>query len=148
VLKNRKSRLTTAASVFAVSVAFAAPAQAQNEAGSSLVNVQLSDTTVLVPVSVAANLCDVNANVLAGQVRNGDTECVATPTATATAPADSAGGNSAGDSLVNVQADDTTIAVPIAVAANICDVNINALLATQLRTGTPTCTATSDSSTS
>jgi len=146
MLENRKSRLATAASVFAVSVAFAAPAQAQNEAGSSLVNVQLSDTTVLVPVSVAANLCDINANVLAGQVRNGDTECVATPTATA--PADSAGGNSAGDSLVNVQADDTTIAVPIAVAANICDVNINALLATQLRTGTPTCTATSDSSTS
>lgn len=56
MLKNRKSRLATAASVFAVSVAFAAPAQAQNEAGSSLVNVQLSDTTVLVPVSVAANL--------------------------------------------------------------------------------------------
>jgi hypothetical protein len=39
MLKNRKSRLATVVSVCALSLAFAAPAQAQNQAGDSLVNV-------------------------------------------------------------------------------------------------------------
>ena len=145
MLRNRKSRLATTLSVFAVSMAFAAPALGQNQAGDSLVNVQLSDTNVLVPIGVAANLCDISANVLASQVRNGDTECDATSTSTAT-PGQSGGGNTARNSLVNIQLDDTTVAVPIAIAANICDVNVN-VLAQQFRNGTPTCTAASDSST-
>jgi hypothetical protein len=145
MLKNRKSRMAAAVSVFAISLAFAAPASAQNQAGDSLVNVQLSDINVLVPIGVAANLCDVNANVLAAQERDGGAECEATSTSTATPGSGGGGGNNAGDSLVNVQIDDLTVAVPIAVAANICDVNVN-VLAQQRRDGTPTCTATSDSS--
>lgn len=144
MLKNRKSRMATAVSVFAVSIAFAAPAQAQNQAGDSLVNVQLSDVNVLVPIGVAANLCDVNANVLARQARNGDTDCDADATSTATPGQNGGGGNTARNSLVNVQLDDVTVAVPIAVAANICDVNVN-VLAQQLRNGTPSCTASSES---
>ena len=147
MLKNHKSRLATVVSVFAVSIAFAAPAQAQNQAGDSLVNVQLSDVNVLVPIGVAANLCDINANVLAAQERDGGAECDATATSTATPGSGGGGGNNARNSLVNVQIDDLTVAVPIAVAANICDVNVN-VLAQQQRDGGAQCTATSDSSTS
>jgi hypothetical protein len=144
--KSIKSRLTAVGSVVALSIAFAAPAQAQNQAGDSLVNVQVADLTVLVPVSVAATLCDVNANILAAQAREGGAECTATSTSTASpAPSDGGGGNQAGSSLVNVQLDDTTVAIPVAVAADICDVNINALLAEQLRTGGATCEATANS---
>ncbi len=142
--KSIKSRLTAVASVVALSMAFAAPAQAQNEAGDSLVNVQIAGLNVLVPVGVAANLCDVNANILAAQAREGGAECTATSTSTASpGQGGGGGGNQAGGSLVNVQIADTTVAIPIAVAANICDVNVN-LLAQQLRTGGATCTATSD----
>jgi hypothetical protein len=31
-----------------------------------------------VPIGIAANLCDVNANVLAAQLRTGETTCTAT----------------------------------------------------------------------
>ena len=140
--KSIKSRLTVLTGAAALSIAFAAPAQGQNEAGDSLVNVQASDTSVLVPVSVAATLCDVNANVLAAQAREGGAECTADATSTAT-PAEGEGGNTAGGSLVNVQLDGTTVAVPVAVAADVCDVNVNALLAEQVRTGGATCEATS-----
>lgn len=146
MLKNHKSRLATVVSVMAVSLAFAAPASAQNQAGDSLVNVQLSDINVLVPIGVAANLCDVNANILAQQERNGGAQCEATATSTATpGNGGGGGGNRAGNSLVNVQLDDVTVAVPIALAANICDVNVN-VLAQQLRNGGASCTADSNAS--
>jgi hypothetical protein len=82
----------------AASVAVAAPAMAQN-LGSGLVNVQVGDVTLLngflnndqiaalnnlsvpvnvqVPVGVAANVCGVNANVLAKQLKGGDATCTA-----------------------------------------------------------------------
>lgn len=143
--KSFKSRLTAVASVLALSIAFAAPAQAQNEAGDSLVNVQIAGLNVLVPVGVAANLCDVNANLLiAEQVREGGAECTATSTSTASPGQGGGGGNQGRGSLVNVQIADTTVAIPIAVAANICDVNVN-VLAQQIRSGGATCEATSNS---
>jgi hypothetical protein len=55
-----------------------------NQAGDSLVNVQVGDVTVLVPVSVAAALCDVNVNVLAEQLGDGDATCEATAESIAT----------------------------------------------------------------
>ncbi len=146
--KSLKSRLTAVASVVALSMAFAAPAQAQNEAGDSLVNVQVAGLNVLVPVSVAANLCDVNANILAAQAREGGATCTADATSTASPAPSEGGGNEAGGSLVNVQLADTTVAIPISAAANICDVNVNALLAEQVRSGGATCEATSNSETS
>lgn len=148
--KSFKSRLTAVASVVALSMAFAAPAQAQNQAGDSLVNVQISDLNVLVPVGIAANLCDVNANVLAAQARQGGAQCTADADSTASPGRGGGGGgggnNQAGNSLVNVQIDDTTVAIPIAVAANICDVNVN-ILALQIREGGATCNATSSAET-
>jgi hypothetical protein len=44
----------------------------------ALVTVILDDTTVQVPISVAANLCDIDVAVLAAQVESGDTTCTAT----------------------------------------------------------------------
>lgn len=44
----------------------------------ALVNVLISDVTVQVPVSIAANLCDINAAVLANQADTGDATCTAT----------------------------------------------------------------------
>lgn len=129
--------ITVTAAIGAVAPASAA----SNQAGDSLVNVQVGDITVLVPVSVAANLCDIDVNVLAGQVDAGDTTCEATAESVAT-PGDGSEGstNIGGDSLVNVQIGDITALIPIAVAANVCDVAVN-VLARQLSVGDATCTA-------
>ena len=128
-----------------LSLGAAAPAGAQgNRAGDTLVNVQISDVTVLIPVSVAANLCDINVNILADQVHAGDTDCEATAESIASPGRGGGGGNRAGDSLVNVQISDVDVFVPIGIAANLCDVNAN-VLAQQLRTGDATCTATARS---
>ena len=54
-----------------------------NQAGDSLVNVQIGDITALIPISVAAALCDVNVNVLAQQLRTGDAACEAVATSEA-----------------------------------------------------------------
>ena len=121
----------------------ATEASAQHEAGDSLVNVQIGDITALVPIGVAANICDVNANVLAAQARTGDAVCTATAESIATpgqGNGGGGGGHQAGNSLVNVQIGDVTVLLPIALAANVCDVNVN-VLAQQLRTGEAMCEA-------
>lgn len=130
----------------ALAIALVAPVSAANQAGDSLVNVQISDVTVAVPIGIAANLCDINANVLAEQLRAGDTDCEATAESIATPGTGDHGGNRAGDSLVNVQIDDLEVLLPISVAANICDVNVN-VLATQLALGDATCEAVATSET-
>jgi hypothetical protein len=144
-LRFRFAALVAAAVLpLAATAAYAHPGG--NQAGDSLVNVQISDVTVLIPVGVAANLCDVNANVLAEQVRNGGADCTATADSIATPGHGNGGGggNQAGNSLVNVQLTNIDILVPIAIAANICDVNVN-VLAQQLREGGATCEAAASS---
>ena len=129
----------------ALAVALVAPVAAANRAGDSLVNVQVSDTTIAVPIALAANLCDIDVNVLAQQADIGRTTCTATADSVAT-PGGGGGGNKAGDSLVNVQIDDLNVLLPIGIAANICDVNAN-VLAAQLDLGPTTCDAVSNAST-
>jgi capsular polysaccharide biosynthesis protein len=125
----------------ALALAMVAPVAAANQAGNSLVNVQISDVTIAVPIAIAANICDVNVNVLAEQLDAGDAACTATAESIATpGTGDGRGGNRAGNSLINVQVDDLTVLLPIAIAANVCDVNVN-VLATQLRLGDVTCDA-------
>ena len=41
----------------------------------ALITVFIGNNEVEVPIAVAANLCDISVNVLAEQVRNGDTDC-------------------------------------------------------------------------
>ena len=118
-----------------------AAAPGGNQAGDSLVNVQVSDLTVLVPVALAANLCDINVNILAAQADLGDATCTATAESQASPGwGNGGGGNQAGNSLINVQLDDVFVAVPIALALNICDLDVN-VLALQFAAGNTTCDA-------
>ena len=152
MLKRQRSRFMAVVGACALSIGFAAPAQATpggggNSAGNSLVNVQVGDVTLLVPVAAAANLCDINVNVLANQTRKGNTTCTATAESVAS-PGDGHGnghydGNTAGASLVNVQIGDVIAALPVGIAANLCDINVN-VLANQVRKGDTKCTATAD----
>jgi hypothetical protein len=65
-------------------VAMVAPALAQQ---SGLVNVQIGDVTVAVPVAVAANICGIDANVIAEQfVGTEEVVCVAEADAMAEVP--------------------------------------------------------------
>lgn len=96
---------------------------------SGLINVSLSDTTVQVPIAIAANICNVDVNALASQIDLGDTTCDTTATSdatTVTAP-DMDGGRTNQNGLVNIASDNLTIQLPIAVAANVCDVAVNVL---------------------
>ena len=136
-----------AAALLSVVAAGSAAAQPPVNIGGGLVNVQIGDVTILAPISLAVNLCDVNAAVLVGQFRDdGDATCVATPESIASPGASGNGGNvNIGHGLVNVQIGDITILAPISVAANICDVNVAILVGQFLDDGDAECEATAES---
>jgi hypothetical protein len=137
--------LVTAVMVCSLGLAGASSASAQAQQN-GLVNVVIRDVTIQVPIAIAANLCDINVNVLAQQVRMGDTECDATAESIATPGTDGPGGGPVmQDGLVNVNVAGLTVQLPVAVAANVCDVNVNAL-AEQLGAGDAACTAVANSS--
>jgi hypothetical protein len=149
-LGHWKVRSLAVLATTAVTLAVAATsASAQDQDG--LVNVAIVDTQVAIPVSIAANVCDVNVGVLARQDRFGGAMCTADATSIAThnqGPNGGGGGAQQGgveqDGLVNVAIVDTQVAVPVAVAANVCDVNVG-ILALQLRIGETTCNADAES---
>jgi hypothetical protein len=142
-MDRRRTFATSVLGGALLSLALAGPSLAQNRAGDSLVNVQVGDVTVLAPVALAANICDVNVNVLAQQIKDG-ASCTATAESIAEYNEQArGGGNRAGDTLVNVQIGDITLLLPIAIAANVCDVNVN-VLARQLKDGAE-CEAVADS---
>ena len=137
----RKSKLLAASVVATAAFAVSAtPASAQNQEG--LVNVAIEDVTVQVPVAIAANVCDLNVAVIADVVDDGGT-CDATADSAATAGASPNGPPARQEGLVNVLVDDVIVQVPVAVAANVCDVNV-AILARVLDEGTA-CEAVADS---
>lgn len=139
---RRSKALLAAGMVTAAFAVAAAPASAQDQDG--LVNVLVTNTQIAVPVSVAANVCDVNVAVLAVQVGAGGTACTATAESEASHRKGNGGGNVEQDGLVNIAIIDTQIAVPVAVAANLCDINVG-VLARQLRIGDTQCNATANS---
>ena len=113
-----------AATVAATCLAVAAPAQAQTQQ-EGLVNVAVQDVVVQAPISLAANICDVNVAVLA-EVADEAEACEATAASFATAgPSSNAPVRQ--DGLVNVLIDDVLVQAPISVAANVCDVNVAVL---------------------
>jgi hypothetical protein len=120
-----------------VGAADAAPRQ------DGLVNVNISDVDVRVPIGIAANICDTSANVLAQQLKLGPTECDATATSIAS-PGSNGGGSPNQEGLVNVNISDLTVLVPVSVAANLCDTNVN-VLADQVDLGGAECDATAES---
>jgi hypothetical protein len=107
-----------------------------------LVNINLEDVTVQVPISVAANVCDVTVAVLAQDLQDGSADCTAISNATAEfAGGGNQGGQTKQEGLINVNIQDTTIQVPIAAAANICDVDVFVLVQNVLENGATQCDA-------
>lgn len=137
-----KGRLAAVVGAAALSLGVAGPAAAA-PTQEGLVNVNVSDVTAQVPIGIAANLCDINAAVLAQVADVGDAECDATAETIATR---GRGGGQAPDQegLVNVNISDVTVQVPVAVAANLCDINV-AVLAGLVDVGDADCTATAES---
>ena len=142
MLHRPKGRIAAVLGAAALSLGVAGPAAAA-PTQEGLVNVNVSDVTVQVPIGVAANLCDINAAILAQAADVGGAECDATAESIATRGP--GGGGSAPDQegLVNVNISDITVQAPVSVAANICDVNV-AVLAAALDAGESTCTATAE----
>jgi hypothetical protein len=97
---------------------------AQHQTG--LVNVNVSDNTVQVPIGIAANICDVKVIALVSGIRDtGEAECTALSTSEADATVTpGAGGAASQEGLINVNLENNTVQVPIAAAANICDVDV------------------------
>jgi hypothetical protein len=111
-------------------------AGAQPQTG--LVNVAVVNNTVQIPIGVAANVCDVSVNVLAAGTLTSPADCNAVSGATAYSTGGGGGGSQHG--LINLNVSDNTIQVPVAVAANVCDVAVN-VLAQAVATGGAHCAA-------
>jgi hypothetical protein len=112
---------------------------------SGLVNVAVVNNTIQIPIGVAANVCDVSANVLAAGTFTSPANCNAVSGATAYSTGGGGGGGGSQHGLINLNVFDNTIQVPVAVAANVCDVAVN-VLAQAVATGPASCDATGNAS--
>ena len=122
--------LTTAAALSVTGVAMATPATAapNNADQTGAVNLALQDTTIQVPIALAANICGVAVNVLA--TARTSRASTAPQRASASRRTRTGGGNNANQTgLINVAVQDTTVQVPVAVAANVCGVAVNVVAA-------------------
>lgn len=127
-VRRTAAALTSAAALSVTGIAMAQPAQAapNNANQNGLVNLALQDTTVQLPIALAANVCGVAVNVLATATGSGPVTCTAE--GVSTAERQRGGPNNARQNgLVNVAVQGTTVQVPIAVAANVCGVTVNAI---------------------
>jgi len=120
----------------------AAPASAQQ---SGLVNVAVVNNTIQVPVGVAANVCGVQAAVLAQGVQQGPVNCTALANAQAVAPPRQPGAAGGGrqNGLINIIVANNTVQIPVGVAANVCGVQA-AVLAQFVNQAAVACTAQSN----
>ena len=119
----RTRAVVTVAATAALAVGVTAgPASAATQQ-QGLVNVSLTDINV--PIGIAANVCNVSANVLASQNFTDLGDCTAISEATTTGG--HSGNNTRQRGLVNVSVSDVN--VPIGVAANVCNVSANVLAA-------------------
>jgi hypothetical protein len=104
-------------------MALPASASAQQN---GLVNVNVSDVVLQLPIGIAANVCDVNVAVLA-QLEDEAAPCTAAADPEATVGPPQPGDPPPQEGLINVNVSGVTVQVPIAVAANVCDVNVAVL---------------------
>jgi hypothetical protein len=104
-----------------------ASASAQPVTQRGLVNVNVTDVAVQVPVGVAANVCDVNVAVLVNTFLDSPTDCNADTEQQAFVES-SPGGPVNQEGLANVNLTDVSVQVPIGIAANICGVNAGVLV--------------------
>jgi hypothetical protein len=122
--------------------AVATPASAQTTQR-GLVNINVEDNVVQVPVAIAANVCNVDVAVLVGQLIDlGEAECNATAFSDATVtPRQRGDGTTRQNGLINVNIEDNTVQIPIAAAANVCDVDIAILVGAILEDDATQCDA-------
>jgi hypothetical protein len=121
-----KKWLAAALAVIAVAVgAIGAPAASAQPQQNGLVNLTVDNNTVQVPIGVAANVCDVNVAVLVNTFLDTAQPCTADaqPIAVTSAPPPGATPVQQ-DGLVNVDISGNTVQIPVAVALNVCDVNV------------------------
>lgn len=112
-----------------------------------LVNVNVTDVVVQAPISVVANVCDVTVAVLVSRLADGASPCDATGTAEAiTATESGAPGETPveQEGLVNLNLTGVTVQLPIALAADLCDVTVDVLV-NELDDGSAPCDASSNS---
>ena len=106
-----------------------------------LVNVNVTDVAVQVPVSVAANVCDVTVAALVSELNEGPTTCESDAVSGGEVSfVDGNGGPARQSGLVNLNIDDLAVQVPVSVAANVCDVTVGVLV-DQLNEGPAECEA-------
>jgi hypothetical protein len=135
-------RITTAvAAACALALATATGAMAQtNQSG--LVNVNVADNTVQVPIAIAANICDVSVGILASNIADtGSATCDALAASGATVTPSGPGGPTRQEGLINVNLSNNTVQIPIAAAANVCDVDVFVLASAILLDDATECTA-------
>jgi len=113
-----------------------------------LVNVNVTDVVVQAPISVVANVCDVTVGVLVSRLQDGASPCDATGTADAITATDSgvpaAPAPVDQEGLVNLNLTGVTVQLPIALAADLCDVTVDVLV-NELDDGSAPCDASSNS---
>lgn len=117
----------------------ASPAAAAQQEG--LVNINVEDNVIQVPVAVAANVCDVTVAVLVSDLRDGSATCRTAALSMAEVTPAGDGGATRQDGLINVNLENNTVQIPIAVAANICDVDVVVLATEILLSDATSCTA-------
>lgn len=136
----RKSLVTLLVTMFAALAVTVAPASAAQQRG--LVNINLEDNVVQVPVAIAANVCNVDVAVLVGLLADtGSAVCNAEAFSGATVTPREQGGNTRQNGLINVNLENNTVQIPIAAAANICDVTVAVLVGAILQDGATMCDA-------
>lgn len=128
----------SAGSVVALGIG-GAPAPAAQE---GLVNVELSNNTVQVPVGVAANICGVAVNLIARETFTGNTLCESASRSRAIGGGGGGGGGTEQSGLINVALVGNTVQVPIGIAANVCGVTAN-VIAQETFTESSTCKSVS-----
>lgn len=139
----RTTRMLAGATTLAAAATFGltSPAAADTEQD-GLVNVNVSDLNVQVPVDVAATICDVNVAVLTEALIDDAAPCYAAGDSDARiTTADS--GDTSQEGLVNVNLTGVTVQIPVGVAADVCDVNVAVLTGLVLDDSTP-CIADAD----
>ena len=150
MLRSKKSRILTVLAAAALSIGLAVPAAATPPPphNDTLIEIELlNGNTIQVPIALAANICDVDVNVLAVDLGpDGAATCTADANATAEAVRNRGQGHH-GDHgrLIEINLlNGNTIQVPLALAANICGVTVNVLAADLGPDGEATCTADAD----
>jgi len=143
-----KRYLAAVSAVAALGLTALSSTAAADTTQNGLVNISATNTTVQVPIAIAANICNVDLAVLAVQRRTGgSTPCTAVSTATVPVTVGQPpAGSTTQNGLVNVSLTNTTIQVPIAAAINLCGVNAAILAVQQILGGAAgSCTATANS---